>query len=134
MAHEDELAQIQNDILSLKRLTRQLLELVAVVREEPAATLSAPTSTPSTPPTPLEDEATAPTARTRDTRPITDDLIAPLYAENARLIDLVRAQAEELGALRERVQALDAAQAQPPDPRARARALQALLQALQDPS
>ena len=43
--------------------------------------------------------------------PSSTAILAPFYAENARLIDLVHSQAKELHALRERVRQLEVLQA-----------------------
>jgi hypothetical protein len=60
----------------------------------------------------------------------TELALEPLYAENERLVDLLRAQAEELGALRERVRQLEVARPRSRDPVAAS--LRALLQALHE--
>ena len=69
-------------------------------------------------------------AREHEQRTAAVSALAPLYEENGRLIDMLRAQAEELGSLRERVRQLETAPPAPRDPRAVS--LRALLHALHD--
>lgn len=61
-------------------------------------------------------------------------VLAPLLAENARLVDRLSAQAEEIGRLRERARQLEGRQeAQSQSGVNRARALRTLLDALHEP-
>lgn len=145
MTQEDQFTQVQADVNALKRQMRQLLEVMAAVQEQATASREAqrPSSTrseSSAPPfesmeqTPLpaayqRRSALASSTHSAESRS-SDATLGPIYAENARLVDLVRAQAEELGTLRERVRRLEDARRQDREPVAIT--LRALLHALRE--
>jgi hypothetical protein len=76
---------------------------------------------------PAAGNPASPQARERQ-QLATEAAVAPVFAENARLVDLVRTQAEEIGILRERVRRLEEGREQGRD--SLATSLRSLLQAL----
>jgi len=120
MEQPDEIPQIRADIGALQRQMRQLLEAFAVMRQ------AAPTA--AMPP--------APKAQVFPTVPIASGSIqAPLREELHLLLETVRSQAEEVGALRARVRQLEHGHDLPADafnPDEHAHTLRILLRALRD--
>jgi hypothetical protein len=143
MSPADEIEQLRADNRALQQQVRQLLEQLvgSYPQQTPAAqaTQAAPAPEPQPTPPPAPQPRPAPAAAqattiAQDERPDRLQLLLNhIYTENGRLIDIVRSQAEELGALRERSRSLEAARERHAAVRDRqAAALQTLVATLQE--
>ena len=121
MVQDDQPALLQEELAAVKRQMRQLLEVVALVQnqqnngkqgesfagtqmrspgESPAPTLTRVVD----PPSPLHAD------KPLQGEPAAPSVLQALLEENRRLGELVRAQAEEIGMLRERLTQSEVAQ------------------------
>ena len=143
MSPADEIEQLRADNRALQQQVRQLLEQLvgSYPQQTPTAqaTQAAPAPAPQPTPPPAPQPRPAPAAAqattiAQDERPDRLQLLLNhIYTENGRLIDIVRSQAEELGALRERLRSLEAARERHAAVRDRqAAALQTLVATLQE--
>ncbi len=136
MSPADEIEQLRADNRALQQQVRQLLEqLVGSYPQQTPPTQAAQAApAPAPQPSPAPAAAQATTIAQSDERPDRLQLLLNhIYTENGRLIDIVRSQAEELGALRERLRSVEAARERHAAVRDRqAAALQTLLATLQE--
>lgn len=140
MVHDDQTAQLQEELAAMKRQMRQLLEIVALVQSQQSNTRASEQGTAAAPPraaaeppstaaTPVGDAPLALSGGNGQAATQHPALLASLLEENRRLQEVVRIQAEELGTLRERLARLETEPANEPGA---SQALAALVRALRD--